>query len=313
MKAVSRWLRLPLRVKTRSLRRNSDERKERHLNERAITTLKDLLKRPVAYHRVLAEIGGGACAGLMLSQAWYWTPRGAEGWFYKSMEEWEEETGLTRTEQETARRRLSERGLLEEKRAGMPARLYFKVNTEKMLSLIAEKPQTRLQETRKQESTNPTNMIAENLHSTIKDTETTTETNIKPLPTAETRAKGSAPRAKKDSPISHLSPKERNVLETWKATTRRYPLESTWPYILSRLKDNFDPERLRRCGGAYIANNGLGAKHVAGICDWYVENLTGPRKERDGNGKSSGHSNQEPTNIQRHRENTERFVRRRAP
>lgn len=65
----------------------------------------------------------------MLSQAWYWKDRTADpaGWFYKTQKEWQEETGLTRYEQETARRALRERGFLEEKTAP-PYRLYFRID-----------------------------------------------------------------------------------------------------------------------------------------------------------------------------------------
>lgn len=153
-------------------------------HEEVMAALRALLKRPVAYHRAFAKIGGGATAGLMLSQAWYWSSKVDEdGWFFKSQEEWEEETGLTRTEQETARRNLRERGLIEEKRAGMPARLYFRVNAETLFRLLAENPQTRLQESRNQERGKPADKIAENGQPFNRVTETTSET------TAERRAR----------------------------------------------------------------------------------------------------------------------------
>ena len=73
---------------------------------------------------------GGITSALMLSQA-IWTTHAlepaAEGWFMRSQEEWTEETGLSRWEQETARRALRRAGLLEERRFGMPARLWFRV------------------------------------------------------------------------------------------------------------------------------------------------------------------------------------------
>ena len=49
------------------------------------------------------------------------------GWFICSQEQWTQEIGLTRWEQETARRALRRAGLLEERRLGMPARLWFRV------------------------------------------------------------------------------------------------------------------------------------------------------------------------------------------
>jgi hypothetical protein len=104
--------------------------------------LRRLLNRPIAYHRVFATIGGGAKAGLFLSQGFYWTnikdegdPE-AQGWFYKTQVQWEFETGLTRDEQETARRQLVKRGLLKEKRQGLPAKLHFQIQKEKVLSAL---------------------------------------------------------------------------------------------------------------------------------------------------------------------------------
>ena len=53
-------------------------------------------------------------------------------WFSKSQDEWDEETGLSRWEQVTARRLLREAGFLEEQRLGMPAKLWFRVCPERV-------------------------------------------------------------------------------------------------------------------------------------------------------------------------------------
>ena len=91
----------------------------------------DLLDRPIAFHRCFVTITGTVTAALMLSQAVYWSKRTKEdGWFYKTQEEWTEETGLTRGEQDEARKRLKSYGYLDEKRQGMPARLHYRVNDE---------------------------------------------------------------------------------------------------------------------------------------------------------------------------------------
>ena len=88
---------------------------------------------PVSFHRCLVPITGGATAALMLSQA-IWTTQtidaAADGWFSRSQEQWTDETGLTRWEQETARRALRTAGFLEERRVGMPAKLWFRVHPE---------------------------------------------------------------------------------------------------------------------------------------------------------------------------------------
>ncbi len=88
---------------------------------------------PVSFHRCLVPITGGVTAALMLSQA-IWTTQTidatADGWFSRSQEQWTDETGLTRWEQETARSALRTAGFLEERRVGMPAKLWFRVHPE---------------------------------------------------------------------------------------------------------------------------------------------------------------------------------------
>ena len=71
---------------------------------------------PVSFHRCLVPITGGVTSALMLSQA-IWISQGveqsAQGWFARSQDQWTEETGLSRWEQETARRALRGAGFLE--------------------------------------------------------------------------------------------------------------------------------------------------------------------------------------------------------
>lgn len=97
-----------------------------------------LLDRPIAYHRVFAEIGGSVTAGVFLSQAVYWSQRASDpdGWFWKTQKEWHEETYLKRSEQEIARRELRASGILEEKKKGVPAKLYFRVNVEALANRL---------------------------------------------------------------------------------------------------------------------------------------------------------------------------------
>lgn len=89
-----------------------------------------LLDRPIAFHRCLVDPAGSVNAALMLSQAIYWTnrlPKERDGWFWKTGTEWTDETGLSRYEQEAARKLLKQRKLMEEKLVGVPATLHFRV------------------------------------------------------------------------------------------------------------------------------------------------------------------------------------------
>lgn len=102
------------------------------MNKALAKLLKD---KPIAYHPVLARIAGKATGGILLGQLTYWHGvmdakygKTWDGWFYKSAEELEEETGLTRWELETARKRLVQLGLIEFKNAGRPRKSYYKVS-----------------------------------------------------------------------------------------------------------------------------------------------------------------------------------------
>ena len=95
--------------------------------------LLEVFDLPVTFHRCLVPITGGVASALMLSQA-IWTTQtidpGANGWFTKSRDQWIDDTGLSRWEQQTARRALRNAGFLEERRVGMPAKLWFRVRPE---------------------------------------------------------------------------------------------------------------------------------------------------------------------------------------
>jgi hypothetical protein len=114
-----------------------------------------ILAPPIAYHRCLVPIAGSVNGAIMLSQALYWTPRtrDPQGWFYKSQKDWEDETALSRSEQEIARKLLRTKGFWQEKLCGVPATLYFRVDCEIL--------QTRLLEIDIQVCRKPANKIAE--------------------------------------------------------------------------------------------------------------------------------------------------------
>lgn len=101
--------------------------------------LLEVFDLPVSFHRCLVPITGGVTAALMLSQA-IWTSQAidcaANGWFSKSQGEWSDETGLSRWEQETARRALRSAGFVEERRVGMPAKLWFRVRPDAVLRAL---------------------------------------------------------------------------------------------------------------------------------------------------------------------------------
>jgi hypothetical protein len=90
----------------------------------------------------LVEVAGGVHAGLMLSRALHLTRlqvrRRLDQWIVSSAARWFEELGLTRREQETARRDLVRAGLWEECLRGIPPSLVARIRLDCLLTLLTE-------------------------------------------------------------------------------------------------------------------------------------------------------------------------------
>jgi hypothetical protein len=103
--------------------------------------VKDLLpNRIVGYSPDLARAVGGATIGLFLSQLLFLSDKGAnpEGWVYKSEAEMKQETGLTKREQQTARRKLLALGVIAIVRQGFKFTYHFKVIWERLYQVIEQ-------------------------------------------------------------------------------------------------------------------------------------------------------------------------------
>jgi hypothetical protein len=100
--------------------------------------VKKLLDRPIAFHRCFITMTGSVNAALMLSQAFYWSNRtnDSEGWFHKSSEEWQEEIGLTRHQQDMARKKLLATGFWHEDLRGSPPVVHFRIDTDKLQEVL---------------------------------------------------------------------------------------------------------------------------------------------------------------------------------
>jgi len=163
----------------------------------------NFLDRPIAFHRPFVAITGSVTAALFLSQALYWAKRCKEhedgcSWFYKTQADWEEETGLTRYEQEGARKALRNLGVLKEKRVGLPAQLYFCIDLVALDAALhaCDFLQPSMRKTSKQARGKPAISSAGNqLSITEITTETTTEIQDPPLvPQGEKRLASETPR-----------------------------------------------------------------------------------------------------------------------
>lgn len=115
-------------------------------NSPTIEVLKSVLGgRVVSYHPVFARALRSVPAAVMLSQAYFWQENanhrdlkeidGAK-YFTATALEWYEATGVTDDAQVTARKVLCDSGFWREKRAGVPAKLYFHVDLESLVSVI---------------------------------------------------------------------------------------------------------------------------------------------------------------------------------
>ncbi|HGV0045880.1 TPA: primosomal protein I [Enterobacter ludwigii] len=109
-----------------------------------------LFDRPIAYQPAFAQlrvgkVKSGPTAAVLLSQFVYWHNRMDGEWMYKTREDIKKETGLSRDEQETARKRLIALGVLQEDLRGVPATLHFRIDTDRLEELLLAPARTESQ------------------------------------------------------------------------------------------------------------------------------------------------------------------------
>lgn len=114
--------------------------------------MKDLLKRPVAFHPTLARLFRGINEAIYWQQLYYWSDKGGrpDGFIYKTKEEIEEETTLTRDQQDRVRKKLEEAGYIETKliKANGHPTVHYKVNFPLVENQLMEKRETHYSEKR---------------------------------------------------------------------------------------------------------------------------------------------------------------------
>ena len=111
---------------------------------RAEDLVRELLAdRPVAYKPMLAKALRSATAGIWLSQLMYWSDKGTRvGWIYKTREDWADETGLSLREVDNARAVARAAGVVVERLTGVPARLHYQVQWERLQELLCSFPES---------------------------------------------------------------------------------------------------------------------------------------------------------------------------
>ncbi|WJZ69955.1 hypothetical protein PVP_XSN000042 [Vibrio phage PVP-XSN] len=200
--------------------------KKNKIRRAKLMYISQALDRPIAFHRSFISIGAGVTGALMLSQAVYWSQRTSDnsGWFYKTQADWEGETGLTRYEQEGARKKLRNLGVLEEAKRGVPCKTYYKVNfavLDNLLIQYAENQQTRQQKTNKQCSGKPADSAWENQQSITENTHR--------LPETTTDIIGASAESRADDNSESTKPKKKRsnkvvIPEDFKPTAQHYEL-----------------------------------------------------------------------------------------
>ena len=93
--------------------------------------------RPIALNPEVGRIAGSSTAGLLMSQLLYWWDKGRNrDCIYKTIEEFKEETCLTRSEQNTAIKKWKALGVLEVKNRGIPQKRHFYLDVDRLVTLL---------------------------------------------------------------------------------------------------------------------------------------------------------------------------------
>ena len=107
----------------------------------------DALNRPIAFQPIFVDVTGSVPGAVFLSQLKYWServPDGRDGWFYKTREEWQRETRLTRRNIEVARAHLVQIEILEFEKKGHNNLSWYRVNTNKLRQAIHDILQSKV-------------------------------------------------------------------------------------------------------------------------------------------------------------------------
>ncbi|HID4550777.1 TPA: hypothetical protein ACXE7R_005135 [Enterobacter cloacae] len=201
-------------------------------------------------------------------------------WFYKTQTDLEEETGLTRYEQEGARKKLVSCGVLEEAKRGIPAKLYFRVNQERLEELLlGENQHAGMGKTNKQGCGISANSDAENQHAGMGKTNEQSCGNSASIHTVDyqettqkinTENKYLGASAEADTPkVKSSTDYSPAFEEAWQAYPKRAGGNSkaaAWKAWKARIKDGVNTEAMlagvNRYAGYVRATGSAGTQYV---------------------------------------------------
>lgn len=218
-----------------------------------------ILDRPIAFHRCFVTLTGSVNAALMLSQAVYWQKRNKDGaWWFQTQEKWEDETGLTRREQETARKALRGLPFWKEELRGLPGKLYFFLDLELLLELVAF-GETSLHKSAILDCTNHPNSDGGTSHTTVYGEENKEESAKK-----ESAPSGDGSSENPPPPTKPLVRERNKLLDALVAVDGSDPLKSTSPAFkaaaaalktIREVSPDVTPEEITRRAKIYRMNN----------------------------------------------------------
>jgi hypothetical protein len=247
--------------------------------------------RTIAYYPNLNQLTGSILASLLLQQIVYWWESQDQQPFYKFSapcqhrayrpgDSWQEELGFTRTEFETARRRLGRKIQQGDEKSALRLgslvlywtdrqRLtWYELNTPLLgaklqeLSITgfshsisnAEKPQYKeMEDNRSSFLTKKTQRITTEKSATHNSTPISSENELAVVATHP-------------------------AIQAWRETMARYPRKQSWPLIAKRLGDKPNQELLTSVMTEWIAA-GYRPDNVTGILDWYESRKLSEREK----------------------------------
>jgi hypothetical protein len=111
------------------------------------------LQKPIAFFPELAKALGGIEEAVYIQQLYYWSDKGKrdDGYIYKSKKEWEEETTLSRYQQDRIRKKMEEQGLIKTKliKANGSPTIHYKLIDEGVQNLLMDKRETYFSNSKK--------------------------------------------------------------------------------------------------------------------------------------------------------------------
>ena len=99
--------------------------------------IKWLSAKPIAFNPIVAKSVGGAINGLFLCQVLFWWGKSKDQtWIQKTISEFEEETSLTRSEQDRAIRDLKKLKIIDVQKFGKDNKRHFAINQKELEKLL---------------------------------------------------------------------------------------------------------------------------------------------------------------------------------